>query len=68
MNISVPPLGRSLGLKLILVCALVVLMGIPALFISAISYERSNRATEVAHEVGQKYGGSLSDQRSEWVL
>jgi len=58
MNISVPPLGRSLGLKLILVCALVVLMGIPALFISAISYERSNRATEVAHEVGQKYGGA----------
>ena len=58
MNISTPAFGRSLGLKLILVCALVVLMGIPALIISSISYERSNRATEVAEEVGQRYGGA----------
>jgi inner membrane protein len=57
MNISVPPLGRSLGLKLIMVCGLVLLMGIPTLLISNISYERSNRADQVAREVGNRYGG-----------
>jgi len=49
--------GRSLGLKLLLVCGLVLLMGIPALFISIISYERSSRANEVTREVSQRYGG-----------
>jgi len=58
MNVSTSNLGRSLGLKLILVCFLVVLMGIPALFISAISYERSNRANEVTREVSDRYGGA----------
>ena len=48
---------RSLGLKLIIVCALVVLMGIPAMFISYVSYERSGRATEVTREVSKRYGG-----------
>ena len=47
----------SLGLKLIIVCALVVLMGIPAMFISYISYERSGRADEVMYEVSARYGG-----------
>ena len=47
----------SLGLKLIIVCALVVLMGIPAMFISYISYERSGRADEVMREVSARYGG-----------
>ena len=47
----------SLGLKLIIVCALVVLMGIPAMFISYISYERSGRADEVIREVSARYGG-----------
>jgi len=50
-------LKGSLGLKLIIVCALVVLMGIPAMFISYISYERSGRATEVTQEVSVRYGG-----------
>ena len=49
--------GNSLGLKLIIVCALVMLMAIPAMFISYISYERSGRADEVIHEVSQRYGG-----------
>ena len=48
---------RSLGLKLIIVCALVVLMGIPAMFISYVSYERSGRATDVTREVSKRYGG-----------
>jgi len=49
--------GRSYGLKLFVVCALVLLMGIPALMISAISFERSDRATQVTNEVSQRYGG-----------
>ena len=49
--------GRSVGLKLIIVCALVLLMGIPALFISIISFERSSRADEVTREVSSTYGG-----------
>lgn len=55
------PFGKSstgsLGLKLIIVCALVMLMAIPAMFISYISYERSNRADEVMQDVSERYGG-----------
>lgn len=47
----------SLGIKLIIVCALVMLMAIPAMFMSYISYERSSRADEVTLEVSQDYGG-----------
>ncbi len=57
MQISRQILGRSLGMKLLLVCGLVVLMAIPALFISLISYERANRAGEVTREVSERYGG-----------
>ena len=32
-------------------------MGIPAMFISYVSYERSGRATEVTREVSKRYGG-----------
>jgi len=61
-NTLMPPQFRgvgnsSLGLKLIIVCALVMLMAIPAMFISYISYERSSRANEVINEVSQRYGG-----------
>lgn len=49
--------GRSVGLKLMVVCALVLLMGIPALFISLISFERSDRANQVTREVSRNYGG-----------
>lgn len=47
----------SLGLKLIIVCGLVMLMAIPAMFMSYVSYERSNRAEEVTQDVSQDYGG-----------
>jgi len=61
-HIFMPPQLRgagngSLGLKLIIVCALVMLMAIPAMFISYISYERSSRADDVINEVSQRYGG-----------
>jgi len=49
--------GRSLGLKLIAVCGLVMLMAIPLMFISFISFERSGRADEVTREVSERYGG-----------
>ncbi len=57
MLISSTRLGRSLGLKLLLVCGLVLLMAIPALFISFISYDRTNRAQGVMQDVGERYGG-----------
>lgn len=49
--------GQSVGLKLILVCGLVLLMAIPVWFIAAISFERAGRANEVTREVSQRYGG-----------
>lgn len=49
--------NRSLGLKLIVVCVLVLLMAIPAMFISYIAFERSGRADEVTREVSERYGG-----------
>jgi inner membrane protein len=49
--------GRSLGLKLILIGALVALLGIPLLFVNILAWERSNRADEAAREVGQAQGG-----------
>ena len=54
---SLPGLRRSAGLKLILICALVLLMAIPAMFIGAISYERSSAANQVAQDVSRRYGG-----------
>lgn len=49
---------RSLGLKLIVILALILLMAIPVMFISIISYDRSSRADEVTREVSQTYGGA----------
>jgi inner membrane protein len=50
-------LHRSRGLKLIVVCFLVLLMAIPAMFISYIAFDRSNRADDVVREVSNTYGG-----------
>lgn len=57
MPISIATPQRSLGLKLIIVCVLVMLMAIPAMFISYIAFERSGRAEDVIREVSQRYGG-----------
>ncbi len=54
---TLPGLRRSAGLKLILICALVLLMAIPAMFIGAISYERSSVAKDVTMQVSERYGG-----------
>jgi len=54
---TLPGLRRSAGLKLILICALVLLMAIPAMFIGVISFERSSAAQQVTQDVSRRYGG-----------
>ncbi|MDP3660237.1 cell envelope integrity protein CreD [Phenylobacterium sp.] len=49
--------GRSMGLKLLLVCGLALLMSIPALFVFALLSDRTNRAEEVVRDVGGLVGG-----------
>lgn len=53
----IPTPRRSLGLKLLLVCALALLMSIPALFVFALLSDRTSRAETVATEVGALMGG-----------
>jgi len=47
----------SLGLKLLLVCLLVLVMGIPLLTVGALVAERANRARAVTAEIGANAGG-----------
>lgn len=49
--------GRSMGLKLIVVCLLALVMTIPALFVWALIEDRSQRAQEVVTEVSDLVGG-----------
>ena len=48
----------SLGLKLLLVCLLVLAMGIPLLTVGALVSERAGRAREVTAELGGQAGGA----------
>ena len=49
--------ARSMGLQLLLVCALALLMSIPSLFVFGILRDRTNRADQVSQELGQLSGG-----------
>ncbi len=49
--------SRSMGLKLIVVCALAVAMLIPAIFVNELVGERTRRAEEVAREISGYVGG-----------
>ncbi len=49
--------GRSMGVKLIVVCFLALVMTIPALFVWALIEDRSERAQQVVTEVGNLVGG-----------
>lgn len=49
--------SRSMGLKLIVVCALALLMTIPALFVFALVEDRTNREDEVIKEISTYVGG-----------
>jgi inner membrane protein len=51
---------RSMGLKLLLVCALVLVMCIPALFVFGVLNGRTQRAEEVAGEISALVGGRQS--------
>ena len=46
-----------MGLKLVIVCALVLVMGIPALFVDTIVEDRTKRAHDVVQEVSARVGG-----------
>src|SRR5688572_32453720 len=52
--------ARSMGMKLLLVCVLAVLMGIPALLTFALVWDRSQRAETVVQEISQMVGGPQS--------
>jgi inner membrane protein len=47
----------SLGLKLLLVCLLVLIMGVPLLFVGSLVGQRETRAAQVTAEIGQWSGG-----------
>ncbi len=48
---------RSTGLKLLLVCALAVMMSVPALFVFLLLNDRTHRAEQVAGEISAVVGG-----------
>ena len=49
--------SRSMGLKLIIVCALALVMTIPALFVDSLVDDRTKRAAEVIAEISGHVGG-----------
>ncbi len=49
--------SRSIGLKLLVVCALALVMMIPALFVDGLIEERTRRAKDATSEVGGLVGG-----------
>lgn len=51
------PASRSLGVKLLLVGVLAVLMGVPALMVFGLVWDRSSRADSVMNEVAYDAGG-----------
>jgi inner membrane protein len=49
--------SRSMGIKLVVVSFLALLMGIPALFVTSIVEDRTNRAKDVVQEISSHVGG-----------
>src|SRR5438045_7806001 len=48
---------RSMGVKLLIVCALALVMSIPALFVDDLVDERTHRASDVVKEISSHVGG-----------
>src|ERR1700755_1390824 len=48
---------RSLGLKLLLVCALAGLMSITAIFVGLVLWDRTEQANKATREISQTVGG-----------
>jgi inner membrane protein len=59
-TLPVKPKSRSMGLKLIVVCALALFMGIPALFVDSLVDERTQREADVVREISGHVGGEQS--------
>src|SRR5579863_718425 len=49
--------SRSMGVKLIVVCALALIMTIPALFVGNLVEDRTRRAADVVQEISGHVGG-----------
>jgi len=49
--------SRSMGLKLLVVCILALVMTIPALFVSGLVDDRTQRAADVTKEISEHVGG-----------
>src|SRR5216684_1662253 len=49
--------SRSMGLKLLVVCALAVFMTIPAFFVTGLVRERTKRAADVVQQISGYSGG-----------
>ena len=49
--------SRSMGVKLLIVCALALVMTIPALFVNDLVDERTHRASDVIREISNHVGG-----------
>ena len=52
--------SRSMGVKLIVVCALALIMTIPAFFVEGLVEDRTRRAEDVVREVSAHVGGEQS--------
>lgn len=50
--------ARSMGLKLLLVCALALMMSIPTGVVALLMWDRSHRAEQVTSEISEKVGGA----------
>lgn len=57
LNVGAYMPNRSFGLKLLLVCALALLMAIPTMFVWGLVHERSSNANEAVRIVSQARGG-----------
>ena len=57
MGESIQIRSRSMGVKLIVVCALALLVTIPALFVGGLVEDRTHRAAEVIKEISRHVGG-----------
>jgi inner membrane protein len=54
---SIQTRSRSMGVKLIVVCALALLVTIPALYVGGLVEDRTHRAAEVVKEISSHVGG-----------
>jgi len=56
-SLQAKTMSRSMGVKLIVVCALALMMTIPAVFVAWLVGDRTSRAKDVANEISKYVGG-----------